>query len=87
MKVIKKGNPPKKVPWSKHYVCTGKGNGGRGCGAKLLLEEGDMLRTGCHSYDGSSEYFVSFVCCDCGAMTDVGDYDGPPDKLKKGPGG
>ncbi|HTK05295.1 MAG TPA: hypothetical protein VL500_06925 [Candidatus Eisenbacteria bacterium] len=44
MKVIKKGSGAK--GWSKRFKCTGSGNGGGGCGATLLVEHGDLLRTG-----------------------------------------
>lgn len=85
MKVFKKGRPQR--GWSKEFECTGKGNGGGGCGAKLLVEEGDLLRTGSHCYDGSSDYYVSFICSECGVMTDIIEYPGDKWKLKKGPGG
>jgi hypothetical protein len=85
MKVLMKGRPQR--GWSQEFICTGKGNGNGGCGAKLLVEEGDLIRTGCHSYDGSSEYYVTFVCSECGVMTDISGYPGDMWKLKKGPGG
>lgn len=85
MKVLKKGRPQK--GWTKEYTCTGRGNGNGGCGAKLLVEEGDLVRTGHHSYDGSSEYYVTFYCPECGVMTDVNSYSGDMWKLKTGPGG
>ena len=87
MKVLKKGREQK--GWARKAKCSGNGNGGGGCGALLLIEEGDLLRTGSHHYDGSSEYFVSFVCPDCRVMTDFssGMYPGDLWKLKAGPGG
>jgi len=84
MKVIKKGSGAK--GWSKRFKCTGSGNGGGGCGATLLVEHGDLLRTGSHHYDGSSDYYTSFVCVECGVMTDIENYDGPA-PTKAGPGG
>ena len=85
MKVIKKGRPQK--GWAKQINCTGKGNGKGGCGAVLLIEEADLFRTGKHSYDGSSEYFVTFKCSECGVLTDVNSYPGDIHKLPKGVGG
>ncbi len=84
MKVIKKGSGAK--GWSKRFKCTGNGNGGGGCGATLLVEHGDLLRTGSHHYDGSSDYYTSFYCCECGVLTDIENYDGP-EPTKVGPGG
>jgi hypothetical protein len=84
MKVLKKGSGAK--GWSKRLKCTGSGNGGGGCGALLLVEHCDLRRTGSHHYDGSSEYYVSFYCCECGVLTDVENYTGP-ESTKVGPGG
>jgi hypothetical protein len=42
MKVVKPGREQK--GWSKQFKCTGNGNGGGGCGAVLLVEEGDLYR-------------------------------------------
>lgn len=75
MKVIKKGRPQK--GWSKKYTCTGKGNNGGGCGAKLLVEAGDLFQTASHHYDGSSESYVTFKCPECGVLTDISDSDIP----------
>jgi hypothetical protein len=84
MKVLKKGNGAKS--WSKKMRCTGNGNGGGGCGALLLVEAGDLYRTGSHHYDGSSEYYVTFYCPECKVMTDIENHTGPsPGKV--GPGG
>lgn len=85
MKVIKKGRPQR--GWAKEHKCTGAGNGGGGCGALLLVEKDDLLRTGSHHYDGSDDYYVSFVCPGCGVMTDIDDYPGDIWSLKKGIGG
>ncbi len=85
MKVLKKGRGQK--GWAKKSVCTGKGNGMGGCGAKLLVEEGDLIRTGSHHYDCSSEYYTTFICPECGVMTDLEGYTGDIWKLKKGIGG
>ncbi len=83
MKVLRKGSGAK--GWSKKIKCTGDGNGGGGCGALLLVEHSDLLTTGSHHYDGSSEYYTSFYCSECGVMTDIDHYDGPTPP-KNGPG-
>jgi hypothetical protein len=69
MKVIEPGNPQK--GWAKQYSCTGKGNGGGGCGAKLLVEEGDIFRTSRGFYDGSTESYDTFECSECKVWTDI----------------
>jgi len=74
MKVIAKGR--KQKGWSKEFTCTGKGNGDGGCGAKLLVEQEDIYETGNHSYDGSSTYYSTFTCCDCGVQTDIDSSNG-----------
>jgi len=86
MKVIKAGR--KQNGWAKKCKCTGKGNDGGGCGAILLVEEGDLIRTGTHvNYADDHEYMVSFKCQQCGVLTDISDYPGDMWKLKAGPGG
>lgn len=87
MKVLKKGRRQK--GWATEATCTGNGNGGGGCGARLLVEAGDLVRTGSHHYDGSSEYYVSFTCSECGVLNDLqaGAYPGDLWKLPAGPGG
>ena len=69
MKIIKKGRPQK--GWAQEFECTGKGNGGGGCGAVLLVEEGDLYETSSSHYDGSTEYYTTFKCAACGVETDV----------------
>lgn len=69
MKVVKKGRPQK--GWAKEFTCTGKGNGGGGCGAVLLVEEGDFYQTCRSFYDGSTERYTTFRCTECGVETDV----------------
>jgi hypothetical protein len=69
MKVIRKGR--KQRGWAKEYTCTGAGNGNGGCGAVLLVEEGDLYHTYHHSYDGSSDTFTTFRCCQCSVQTDL----------------
>ena len=69
MKVLKEGREQR--GWSKEADCTGAGNGNGGCGAKLLVEEGDLYETRSHHYDGSTEYYVTFRCSACGVETDM----------------
>ena len=56
--------------WSREVECTGAGNGGDGCGARLLVEEDDLFRT----YAGArveSHVRTTFECCACGALTSI----------------
>jgi hypothetical protein len=69
MKIIKKGNP--QIGWTKRVSCTGSGNGGGGCKAVLEVSVGDLFFTYHHSYDGSSDTYVTFKCAACGVLTDI----------------
>lgn len=69
MKLIEPGNPQK--GWAKQFKCTGNGNGGGGCKAKLLVEETDIFRTSRSHYDGSTDHYVTFECSECNVWTDV----------------
>jgi len=69
MKVLKKGRPQK--GWAKKCACTGSGNGGGGCRAKLLVEEGDLYETSKSYIDGSTDCFVTFACPCCSVETDI----------------
>lgn len=73
MKVLEKGREQK--GWAKEFECTAHRNGDEGCGAKLLVEEADIVYTGSkHSYgDTYPDYFYGFVCPECGCVTDVDD--------------
>lgn len=75
MKVIKKGRPQR--GWSQEFKCSGKGNGNGGCGAVLLVEEGDLFQTSSSDYTGDTDYFTTFQCCECGVKTDVKGPDIP----------
>jgi len=78
MRVLKKGRAQK--GWSTETKCTGAGNGDGGCGAKLLVEEGDLFQTSSSHYDGSTDYYVTFKCAACGVLTDLDNYpNGPRD--------
>ena len=69
MDVLKKGRPQKS--WTSKFTCSGKGNGGGGCGAVLLVSEYDLYYTHSDHYDGSSETYTTFTCCECEVETDV----------------
>ncbi len=68
VKVIKPGRDQK--GWAKELECTGDGNGGGGCGATLLVEEGDLFRTTNHVRDETT-HFTTFKCIQCGVLTDL----------------
>jgi hypothetical protein len=70
MKVIKEGR--KQTGWAKEFECTGKGNGGGGCGAILLVEQSDVYRMSCTDYGGDIEVYNTFKCSQCGVETDIG---------------
>lgn len=73
MKVLKKGR--KQKGWTTEATCSGAGNGDGGCGAKLLVEEGDLFQTSHQSYgDSSPDYFATFRCSECGVLTDIDNY-------------
>jgi hypothetical protein len=74
MKVIKPGRP--QAGWAKEYQCTGKGNKGGGCGATLLVEQGDLFHTLQCARD-ETDYFVTFKCGACGVLTDIPEGDAP----------
>jgi hypothetical protein len=69
VKILKPGRDQK--GWSTEATCTGIGNGGGGCGARLLVEEADLYQTESNHYDGSTERYVTFKCCSCGVQTDL----------------
>lgn len=72
MKVL---TPGKAKSWSRTMKCTGSGNGGGGCGAKLLVEASDVFTTTRQSYgDTYPEYFHTFECAQCKVLTDFPDH-------------
>lgn len=72
MKVLKKGR--EQQGWAKEFTCTGKGNGGGGCGATLLVEQRDVFQTSSSHYDGSTDYYNTFKCASCGVLTDIKEF-------------
>jgi hypothetical protein len=75
MKVLKPGR--KQKGWSIETTCTGSGNDGGGCGAKLLVEQGDLFKTTSQARDETTTY-VTFKCSECGVLTDLGEKAWPP---------
>lgn len=75
MKVIEKGTGQK--GWSIEATCTGAGNRGGGCNAKLLVEQGDLFATTSTCRDETNHY-VTFECVECGVWTDLPDSKQPP---------
>lgn len=66
MKVISKG-----PGWSIKQKCTGKGNGGGGCGSELEVEKQDIYITSHTDLSGETDYYFTFTCPVCGAETDI----------------
>lgn len=69
MKVIRPGREQK--GWACELECTGAGNKGGGCGARLLVEQADVYQTHSGHYDGSTDHFNTFRCAACGVQTDI----------------
>lgn len=70
MKVIKKGRDQR--GWSGNFECTGRGNGGGGCGAVLLVEQSDLFKTSRGDYvNPVTSICVTFQCSECDIMTDI----------------
>jgi len=70
MKVLEKGRAQR--GWSLKQTCSGKGNGGGGCGAKLLVEESDLYETQSHALH-ETDYYTTYTCPCCGVLSDVPD--------------
>lgn len=76
MKVRKPGR--QQTGYSVEALCSGKGNGGGGCGAKLLVEQPDMRYFSGTDYPIDRPAAVTFRCCSCGVLTDLDHKDWPP---------
>lgn len=76
MKVLKPGR--KQRGWSIKATCTGSGNDGGGCGAELLVEQGDLFKTTSTDMKCETTTYVTFKCCECGVLTDLGQKAWPP---------
>ena len=66
MKVLETG-----PGWSMQVICTGKGNGDCGCGARLLVERGDIYLTHSYDYGGGHDIFYTIKCPECSVETDI----------------
>ena len=66
MKVLQRGEG-----WKLEIKCTGKGNGGAGCGSLLEVKEEDIYNTYHYDYSGERDTFYTIVCPVCGKETDI----------------
>jgi len=80
MKVIKPGNTMG-GDWVAKTICTGKGNGGHGCGAELEVSRSDLFRTYNSCMGRDETHFITFMCPCCGEFTDIYDTDGYRDPV------
>lgn len=79
MQVLEKGTP---WTYKLKMKCTGKGNGDGGCGAKLLVEPGDIFHT-CHTdMAGDTDYYFTIRCPECAVLTDIPDRS-MPNRIRK----
>ena len=78
MKVLKKVRPQQ--GWAQKSVCTGHGNGMGGCGAKLLIEQGDLFITTSSARDEVDSH-ITYRCPECGVNTDI-DFDLVPGNIR-----
>ena len=74
MKVLQEGNPN---GWEIEQECTGKGNGDGGCKARLLVGKEDIFVTAHTDFTGDTDYYYTFKCPCCGALTDIPEMDVP----------
>lgn len=75
MKIIEPGKHMS-LEWEGAFHCTGKGNGGKGCDAKLEIQESDLFGTYSSSMGRDETRYITFMCPCCGALTDVASTDG-----------
>jgi hypothetical protein len=79
MKVIKPGR--EQEGWSIETICSGRGNGGGGCGATLLVEQPDLYET--YRFNlGERDTYCTFTCCECFVETDLDPRSQPPRTLQ-----
>jgi len=57
---------PHNEPWKIEARCTGEGNGRKGCGAWLEVEQGDVFNSNTYT-----RVFATFECPLCEAWTDI----------------
>lgn len=75
MKILEPGR--QQQGWAIEAKCTGRGNGDGGCGAKLLVEQGDLFTTQSTARDETTHY-TTFRCAQCGVLTDLPEGKVPP---------
>lgn len=83
MKVLEPGSP--QSGWAVETKCTGAGNNGGGCGAKLLVEKGDLYQTHKYGHDLDHDIFPTFRCSQCGVETDLRGLEVPNNILRSLP--
>jgi len=74
MRVLSKGR--KQKGWARELHCTGMGHGEGGCMAFLLVERADLFRT-TQVHQSDQDHFVSFLCPECGVITDMNAWRTP----------
>lgn len=77
MKVLKEGKG-----YLLEVTCTGKGNGGAGCGAVLGVSKEDVYMTESYDYGGGHDIYYTIRCPRCGTETDIS-IDKLPDSVKR----
>ena len=74
MKILQEGNHN---GWEIEQESTGKGNGNSGCKDRLLVSEDDIFITSHTDICGDTDYYYTFKCPCCGALTDIPERDVP----------
>ncbi len=90
MRVLQSGD---RKPWSVEVQCVGvdsdvRAEPGNGCRALLLVEAGDLFRTGLRRYTRHCINIralsdVTFRCPECGVLTTLDERDLPPTHILK----
>ena len=57
--------------WKTIIYCTGRGNGGGGCGTCLEIREEDIYNTFSYDYLGDRDTYYTVCCPVCGKETDI----------------
>lgn len=61
------------------HTCTGKGNGGNGCGAILGVTKEDIFYTSRMVSRESPDYFLTIRCVRCSVETDIAERTYKPE--------
>ena len=69
MKILKRGTIP--PTWKERVICTGKGNGGGGCGSNLEVHLEDVYQTTSTDYGGGTDSYYTIMCPVCSVETDI----------------